>query len=249
MVKCPNTGVSGSPLLSDRAVQLITSSLLVLYCVAQVVTIVTRIASGSDTESSAESMAMIAANNSWYLASKISNLVAAFLLLASGVLIYLIFRPFDHALALLAGAFFAVAASLWLLSSLAGLAIAEVLGSGSGATATYVAGSQSSAFNAFDAIEPVRAITGRVGFTAAALALAFLGILITFARPIPRWLGWAALPTAVAMLFIWDPDASAMHRLGGAALLLWFLAAAAWLALKGVRVLDPRTRSSSSRAR
>ena len=231
MLKSPTTGVSGSPLLSDRLVQRVTAALLVLYCVAQVVTIVTRIASGTDMESSAESMAMIAANQSWYLASKIANLVAAFLLLASGVLIYQVFRPCDHALALLAGAFFAVAASFWLLSSLAGLAIVEVLGDSSGPTATYVAGSQSSAFNA---IEPVRAIAGRVGFTAAALALAFLGILITFARPMPRWFGWAALATAVAMLFIWDPEASAMHRLGGSALLLWFLAVAAWLALKGV---------------
>jgi len=217
-------------------VQLVTAALLVLYCVAQVVTIVTRIASGSDMESSAEAMAMITANHSWYLASKIANLVAAFLLLASGVLIYRIFRPFDHALALLAGAFFAVAASLWLLSSLAGLAIAEVLGGSSGPTAAYLAGSQSSAFNA---IEPVRAIAGRVGFTAAALALAFLGLLITFARPMPRWFGWAALPIAVAMLFIWDPGASAMHRIGGSALLLWFLAVAAWISLKGVGAPDP----------
>ena len=237
MLKSPTTGVSGSPLLSDRMVQGVTAALRVLDCAAQVVTIVTRIASGTDTESSSESMAMIAANHSWYLASKIANLVAAFLLLASGVLVYRIFQPFDHALALLAGAFFAVAASLWLLSSLAGLAIAEVIGGSSGPTATYIAGSQSPAFNA---IEPVRAIAGRVGFTAAALALAFLGILIAFARPMPRWFGWAALPTAVAMLFIWDPEASAMHRIGGAALLLWFLAVAAWLALKGVSPRDQR---------
>ena len=47
------------------------------------------------------------------------------------------------------------------------------------------------------------------------------------------WLGWAGWATAVAMLFIWDPEAAAMHRVGGVALLLWLLAVAGLLTWKG----------------
>lgn len=242
MFKPPATEASGSSLLSDRTVQWVTAALLALYCAAQVITIFTRIASGSDTESAAESVAMIAANHSWYMASKIANLAAAFLLLASSPLIYRIFRPFDNALALLAATFLAVASVFWLLSSLAGLAIAELLWS----NGTTYYGGEGNQLSAFSAIEPVRALAGRVGFTAVALALALLGILITFTRPMPRWFGWVGLAAAVAMLFIWDPDASLMHRLGGIALLAWFLAVAAWLAFKGVNTQTPDSETTKT---
>ena len=92
MLKLSSSETFGPQLLSDRVVQRLTATLLVLYCVAQAITILTRIASGSDMDSAADSIAMIAANHALYTASKISNLVAAFLLLASGILIYPIFR-------------------------------------------------------------------------------------------------------------------------------------------------------------
>ena len=228
--------VSRSQLLTEHILHRLVAALLTVYCIAQVVTIVTRIASGADLDSATGSMAMIQANHAWYMASKIANLVAAFLLLAAAVLLYQTFRPFDRALALLATSFLATAAFFWLFSSLAGLAIAENLGSFSGPTATYTQLEAASKLATYQSIEPVRAIAGRVGFTAAALALAFLSVLVVLARPISHWFGWAGLVTAVAMLFIWDPEASLMHRLGGGALLAWFLALAGRLALKGVDI-------------
>ncbi len=216
--------------MSHRTAERITALLLFLYGIAQVVTIVTRIASGSDQPDAFSSIAMISANHSWYLASKIANLVAAFLLLGASVFIFQVFRPFDRTLALLASVLLGTAGIFWLHSSLAGLALAETYGAPVPETTGLSSNMQQLAYLA---IEPVRAIAGRVGFTAAALGLAAWSALIVFARPLPRWLGWAGWATAFAMLFIWDPEATAMHRLGGGALLIWLLLVAGLIAWKG----------------
>ena len=229
-------------MLSHRTVELLTALLLVLYCVAQVATIVTRIASGTDQPDAFSSLAMLSANHSWYVASKVANLTAAFLLLGLSVLIYQVFTAFDETLARMASVLFVAAGILWLLSSLAGLALAEVSGTPASETTLLTNNLQPLAFYA---IEPVRAIAGRVGFTAVALGLLALSILIAMAKPLPRWLGWAGLPIAAAMFFIWDPEATAMHRLGGSALLVWFLLVAGLLAWKGTAPMAP-PRSHSS---
>ena len=164
-------------ILSHRTLERLTAALLLLYCVAQVVTIVTRIASGSDQPDALSAMSMISVNHPWYLASKIANLVAAFCLLGAGVFIYRIFRVHDRALSLLASALLVTAALFWLYSSLAGLALAELLSEGGGPTAEYRSDDLSSqtTLYAFHAIEPVRAVAGRVGFTAVALGLGCYG--------------------------------------------------------------------------
>ncbi|MDE2938334.1 MAG: DUF4386 family protein [Chloroflexota bacterium] len=242
MERPPTTQTSHIPnsnrqqVLSHRMSERITAVLLILYSIAQVITIVTRIASGTDQPDALSSIAMISANHSWYIASKIANMIAAFLLLAASALIFQVFRPFDRTLALLAAVLLGTAGIFWLHSSLAGMALAEVSGAPLPETALLPENVQQSAFFA---IEPVRAVAGRVGFTAAALALAAWSALIVFAGPLPRWLGWAGWATAVAMLFIWDPAAAAMHRLGGGALLIWLLVVAGLLAWKGTAYSIP----------
>ena len=216
--------------LPHRTSERIAALLLILYGIAQIITIVARIASSTDQPDALSSIAMISANHSWYIASKIANLIAAFLLLAASVFIFQVFRPSDRTLALLTALLLATAGIFWLHSSLAGMALAETYGAPLPETAVL---SENVRQSAFFAIEPVRAIAGRVGFTAAALGLASWSALIVFAGPLPRWLGWAGWATAIAMLFIWNPEAVAMHRLGGGALLIWLLVVAALLAWKG----------------
>lgn len=216
--------------MSHRALERMAAALLVLYGIAQIVTIVTRIASGADQPDTLGSISMISANHTWYLASKIANLVAAFLLLAAAILIFQVFRSCDRTLSLLSAVLLGTAGIFWLYSSLAGLALAEIYGGAVQDIALLGSGGQPFAFQA---IEPVRATAGRVGFTAAALGLAALSSLFVVASPLPRWLGWAGWAIAIAMLFIWDPDAAVMHRLGGGVLLLWLLVVAGLLALKG----------------
>ena len=223
-------------LLSQRTIERVTALLLVLYCVAQAVTIVTRIASATDQPDTIDSILNLSANHSWYLASKIANLAAAFLLVALSALLYRVFAAYDRALAMLSAAMFFTAGILWLVSSLAGLALAEIYSEPVTETAALAASPQTSPYLA---IEPVRAMAGRVGFTAVALALAPLGTVIALARPMPRWIGWAGWPIALAMFFIWDPDATEMHRLGGSALLVWFLVVAGFLSWKGTANATP----------
>ena len=227
-------------ILSRRTLERLTAALLVLYCVAQVVTVITRIASGADQPDAFSSMVMISANHPWYLASKIANLVAAFLLLAASALIFQVFRAHDRTLSLLTAVLLGAAGIFWLHSSLAGLALADIYGSPARETAVLSSNMQQFAFFA---IEPVRAIAGRVGFTAAALGLAAWSAIFAFAKPLPWWLGWAGWVAAIAMLFIWDPEASAMHRLGGGALLLWLLMVAGLLAWKGTAGSVPQKQS------
>ena len=224
-------------ILSLRAVERLTAALLVLYCIAQVITIVTRIASSADQPDAVLSIAMISANHTAYLASKVANLAAGFLLLGASVLLYQVFSAHDRALSLVAASLLVTAAIFWTHSSLAGLALAEVYGKPVPETAVLTSNTEQFAFHA---IEPVRAMAGRVGFTAVALGLAALGALIALAGPLPRWLGWTAWAVAIAMFFIWDPEATAMHRVGGGALLVWLLALAGLLAWKGTQSSFPK---------
>ena len=237
MQASPNPEPRKREILSLRDVERLTAALLVLYCIAQVITIVTRIASSADQPDAMFSIAMISANHTAYLASKVANMAAAFLLLGAGVLLYLVFSAHDRALSLVAASLLVTAAIFWMYSSLAGLALAEVYGKPVPETAVLTSNTEQFAFHA---IEPVRAMAGRVGFTAVALGLAALGALIALAGPLPRWLGWTAWAVAIAMFFIWDPEATAMHRVGGGALLVWLLALAGLLAWKGTQNSFPK---------
>ncbi len=248
-MKDETTSMQTSPIANDhrqgilahRTLERFTAVLLIVYGIAQVITIVTRIASGADQPDALGSMAMISANHSWYLASKIANLAAAFVLLASAVPIFQVFRVHDQTLSLLTAVLLGTAGIFWLYSSLAGLALAEIYGQGVAETAVLTSNPEQFAFAA---IEPVRAIAGRVGFTAAALAIAAWSALIVLAKPLPRWLGWAGWATAVAMFFIWDPEATALHRLGGGALLLWLLLVVGLLTWKGTPNAVPEEQNS-----
>ncbi len=213
-----------SSLFSHRSVARLTAVAIVLYGVFQVATIVTRLMSGSDQPDALDAAAMIAANHGWYLASKISNLAAALFLLVAAVGICRVFRELDPFLSLAAATFLGVAAIFWMFSSMMGLAVAEVVGAATAAAGVLTG--QSPEVVTFHALEPVRAMAGRVGFTAAALGLLPLSAIIGRWNMLPRWVrwfGWTGWVVAAAMFFIWDPGATAMHRLGGTGLLVWLL--------------------------
>ena len=249
MQTSPAPNIHRQEMLSHRTLERFTAALLLLYCIAQIVTIATRIASGADQPDSLVSMAMISANHSWYLASKIANLVAAFALLVASVFIFRVFRAHDRTFSLLAAVLLGTAAAFWLYSSLVGLAVAEILSNeGHGPRRIFYSDDPSSqaALYAFYTMEPVRAVAGRAGFTVAALGLAAWSALIALATPLPRWLGWAGWATTVAMFFIWDPEATAMHRVGGLALLVWLVVMAGLLIWKGTNRTENAMRTANS---
>ena len=248
------TTQTGRPgLLSSRAVERLTALLLVLYCIAQVIAILARVASGTDQSDATFSIMMLTSNNTWYLAGQIANLAAAFLLITLAAMLYQVFSAGDKTLAMLSAVLFLAAGVCWLFSGVAGLALAEIYGTHLSPTATYTYPPPDTAIltakplpetailtanpptSAYLVIEPLRSLAGRVAFTSAAIAVIVLGTLIALARPLPRWVGWLAWLVGLAMLFIWDPEATAMHRLGGMGFLAWFLLVAVMLAWKGTQ--------------
>ena len=217
-------------LLSHRTSERITALLLILYSIAQIVTIVTRIASSADQPDAFSSIAMISANHSWYLASKIANLAAAFLLLAASVFIFRVFRSLDGTLALLAAVLLGTAGIFWLHSS--------PFGSGFGRHLRCGGPRDCGPVQQYGAIRLLRHRTGPGdrrpgGIYRGCTRPAVLSALIVFGRPLSRWLGWAGgpLPSPCSLSGILKrppcTDWAAAHCL------IWLLLVAVLLAWKG----------------
>ena len=218
-------------ILSPRVVERVAAVLIILYAIALVLTVVTRVGSGADQETALESLTMIAANAELYMASKIANLISAFVLVVLAAVSYRIFQRYDRTLALVGAVTLLSAGLLWTFSSVAGLALAQEYGGPLPSQAPLVRAG--SILGTYNAVEPLRALAGQAGFTFAALALLALGSLIAWSGTLPRWLGWLGIVAGVLMFFIWNPEATALHRIGGGAYLLWLLLLAGWLLFRG----------------
>ena len=164
-----------SQLLSQRTLERLAAFPLVLYCVAQIVTIVARITSGTDQPGAVSSLLLFSTNCSLYLASKVANLAAAFLLFAFSVLLYRVFNAYDRTWALLSATTLFAAGLFWLVSSLSRPALAEIYGKSVSKTAVLATIRQPS--HCFS-IGPVRAMAGRSGSSRSRLP----------------WCCWADLP-------------------------------------------------------
>ena len=232
----PDPTASGNPqsdIFSQRILERITACLFILYCILQVVSVATRVSSGADQEDALSSILMISVNHSWYLTNKIVGLAAAFVLVALAAFSYPTFSRHSRYLGLLAAVFLLTGGIMGLVSGLAGLALAQEYGQPAPGAAFLTA---SNPETVYAALEPLRALAGRAGFTAVALALLALSSLIALvkpAKPALRWVGWLGWPVGLLMLFIWIPEATFMHRLGGVGLLVWLLLAAVWLLWNG----------------
>lgn len=202
--------------LSRRTADRAAAGILILYVLTVIASVAARIASGAD---GANPIAQISANYLPYVINQSANLIAAFLLTALAAILYRLFRPFSATLALPSALMLLGAAVFAALGSIAGLTIAQ------------------SAEN-YPAIEPWRALAGKVSFTFAGLSLLALAGLISWRGTPCRWLGLWGLPVGILMFFIWYPDASLLHRLSGGLYLLWLAAVAGWLLFRGTANLD-----------
>ena len=232
-------------ILSQRVVERVAAALLILYVLASIVPIVVRMASGTPVDillpirdgTEPEMFAlshlrtMIWLNNPLYIASQTANLISSFILVSMSAVSYQVFQHHDRTLALMGAFMFLGAAFFTGLSAVGGLALAQEYGGPLPAQAPLIRAH--SLLSTYNAIEPLRALAGRVGFTFAALGLLALSGLIAWSGALPRWLGWLGIVAGVLMFFIWNPDAAALHRIGGGAYLLWLLLLAGWLLFRG----------------
>jgi Domain of unknown function (DUF4386) len=215
--------------LSQRALERITGVLLVAYMAAVIVAVAARVASNADQEPFRASLQLIAANQSLYLTSLVSNLISNFILIALSGGLYLTFRPSQRYLTLLGTFMFLGAGLIWMVSNISGLSLAQLA-----LEFTTASGSQADMFmSSAQAVELTREFAGKTAFTLAALGLLAFGGLISWSQAVPRWLGWLAVVVGVLTLFIWYDAAAALHRIGGTGYLLWLLFTGVWLLLKG----------------
>lgn len=198
-------------ILSRRAAERAAAGLIILYVVAVIAAVAARVASGAD---GANPVAQISANYLPYVINQSANLMAALILIALAAVLYQLFRPLAANLALLTGLMLLGAAVFAGLGGIAGLTIAQ-------STEIY------------PAIEPWRALAGKVSFTFAGLGLLALAGLIARRGTPCRWLGLWGLPVGILMFFIWYDNAALLHRLSGGLYLLWLVALAGWLLFRG----------------
>ena len=81
------------------------------------------------------------------------------------------------------------------------------------------------------AVDGIRWIAGKVGFTLAGLGLIALGPVQWRIGGLLKVSAVADVIIGVAMLFIWVDAATVMHRISGIAFLAWLIVSGVWLTL------------------
>ena len=218
-------------ILSRRAAERIAAILLVLYILAVAVAVTARVSSGVDQETAAESVRMLAVNYGWAVAAYTAGLIAALALTILAALIGQVFRPYEPTLAGISAFALLGAACFGGLGAISGLVLVSAYGDGLPAQAGYLPGD--SGLATYMALEPLRALAGKVGFTFSGLALLSLGGLMALTGALPRWIGGLGLLVGALMFFIWYDDVAILHRSGGGLYLLWLLLIAGGLLFRG----------------
>ena len=230
--------------LTRRGTEIAFALLLLLYVLAVALSIAARLSVADNVTATGPAagpdglvaLSGLALNQEWALVQYGATLAGAFLLTALSALAYRLFRVYDPTLAL-AGAFMFLGAAFFSgLSAIAGLVLAQgyALAVGSEAQLT----SLNTLYLMSNTVEPLRALAGMVSFTFSGLALLILGGLTAWSGALPRWLGGLGILTGALMFFMWYADAAVLHRLGGAAYLLWLTLLAGWLLFRGTAITE-----------
>ena len=250
----PETG-----LLAPRAVEVIAALLMALYVIAVLASIYTRLAVTDDVVITSRVVGDNGGNTSfskrgtdpvWDLAPHATNIVSGFLLVAAAAFLYRVYRGHEPALALAGSLMFLGAACFAAMAGVIGWVLAQEYQSPLGYVGVLedkgILTSRDGLFLLESFLEPARALTGKVGFTFAALAIVAYGGLIAWSGAAPRWLGWLGVvagllmffiwvetDTAIGLFFTWVKVAEALHRIGGGLYLVCLALLAGWLLIRG----------------
>ena len=197
--------------------------LLLLTAAATVVMVCARVTADADQPDLLESIRAIAANKAMYSVSGAARLISGLTLIAGAWFLWRTWivrerfgTPIVPLLLAVSGAFTAV-------SGVCALALA----------ASAPAASEIAALSVVDAstetIASVRSVTGKIGFTAAGLALLAAAQRQWEAGGAIRRIAPASVALGIAMQFIWVDAATIVHRLSGVAFVLWLIAIALML--------------------
>ena len=198
--------------------------LLLLTALATGVMAVGRVASDTDGSSLVESLAVIASNQVPYTLSGASRLVSGVTLFAAAWYLSRASMMTGRALARFVSTLIALSGVFTAASG----ALAMALGTMASDVAPL--GVLSPMYRLAETTSHLRSISGTIGFALAGLALA---LAVPFMWRAGGVLRVAALFTGVigvAMQFIWVDSATVVHRVVGAAFLVWLVAVGAMLA-------------------
>jgi hypothetical protein len=198
--------------------------LLLLTALATGVMAVGRVAADTDASSLVESLAVIASDPGPYTLSGASRLVSGITLFGAAWYLSRALMAKARVPARLASIAFALSGAFTAASGALAIAL--------GTMASDVAplGVRSPMYRLAEATSDLRGVTGVIGFALAGLALV---LAVPFARRAGEKVRLAALFTGgigVAMQFIWIDSATVVHRVVGAAFLVWLVAVGALLA-------------------
>ena len=184
--------------------------LLLLTALATVVSVMARITADADQPTLEESLRAIATNTGMYTLAGLARVLSGIVLVAAAWQVWKSPVIREGLGTPLAPALLGVSGVITAVSGVCALVLAASVGEASDVAATATT----------EAVSTLRWVTGKLGFTAAGLALAAVGLRHWGAS---RVIAPASVVIGLAMLLIWVDAATIMHRISGNAFFVWLV--------------------------
>lgn len=184
--------------------------LLLLTAVATGISVFTRIAADADQPTIEESLRAIATNTGMYTVAGVARILSGIALAVAAWQLWRSTTIRENLGTPLVPSLLGASGVITAASGVCALVLAASVGDPSEVAAS---GTQ-------DAVSTLRWVTGKLGFTAAGLALAAVGLRQWSAS---RVIAAASVVIGVAMLLIWVDAATIVHRISGNAFFLWLV--------------------------
>ena len=202
--------------------------LLLLAAVATAVSVMTRLSGSMEPLEGSPIQVPTILDAGQYIIAGAARTVSGLALVAAAVFLKLALRRDQPVAAGIAMTLLELSGAATAISGAAMLALAGGLPQAAEGTATLAAWDMPGWVGAVDGI---RWIAGKVGFTLAGLGLIALGPVQWRIGGLLKVSAVADVIIGVAMLFIWVDAATVMHRISGIAFLAWLIVSGVWLTL------------------
>ena len=221
----PATGTMTAPPADSAARR--AGLLLLLTAVVTMVMVVTRVSADADQPTLAESVWAIAENRAVYSVSGVARFISGITLLAGAWFLLRTWIIRERRATPLVPALFISSGIFTALAGAATLALAALAAEPSAASRLVENADPVGAPT--EAMDYLRWITGKIGFTAAGLALVVAARYHWKVGGILRYVSPASAVLGIAMLFIWWDAATLLHRITGPAFVVWLVFVGAML--------------------
>ena len=203
----PAKRIAGEPAARNARM---AGALLLLAAIATMVMVYARVAADADQPTLLESLRAIAANTSMYTLAGAARVMSGITLAAAAWQAWRVTVIRERLGAPLVPYLFVASGVLTAASGVCALVLAAFVGDASEVTATATT----------EAVSTLRWVAGKLGFTAAGLALVAVGLRQWKAAGV---IAPASVAVGVAMQLIWVDSATIVHRITGPAFFVWLV--------------------------